>query len=173
MPAQSGLEVSLSRVDSQAFARGSTDCQGGNVNCPQLLAQASTDETGLFQIAHPSVAHLETDCGLMVQVGTGDARSRALVLTRSNNNIDAATEAVVRVMLLTINRTCAQFCEDISLDELKKISDEVRNVAYSASGSDVAQVNDSAYQLVLADLGRNGRVKLAINAALPAACQLQ
>jgi hypothetical protein len=172
MPVQSGVDVSLSRVDGAAFARGTTDCQGGNVNCPQLLAQASTDDTGLFQIADPAVAHLENDCRLMVQVGSGDTLTRAFVLTRSNNNIDPATEAVVRVMLLAVNQTCAQFCDDISVDELKNISDEVRTVAYSAFGTDVAQINQSAYDLVLADLARNGRVKLAINAALPAACQL-
>jgi hypothetical protein len=173
MPVESGVPVALSRVDGTAFARGTTDCQGGDVNCPQLLAQADTDETGLFQIAHPAVAHLENDCRLMVQVGSGDTLTRAFVLTRSNNNIDAATEAVVRVMLFAVNQTCAQFCDDISVDELKKISDEVRNVAFSAFGTDVQQINDSAYALVQADLARNGRVKLAINAALPATCQLE
>jgi hypothetical protein len=173
MPVQSGVSVSLSRVDAQAFARGTTDCTGGNVNCPQLLAEGSTDDTGLFQIAHPSIAHLEDDCRLIVQVGSGDTLTRAFVLTRSNNNIDAATEATVRLMLLVVNHTCTQFCSDVTVAELKQISEEVRAAATNANGSDVAQINQSAYDLVLANVGRNGRVKVAVNAALPAECQFQ
>ena len=78
----------------------------------------------------------------------------------------------MRLILNTVHGSRCQLC-DFSAAELLKISAEVRNVTATASGTNVSEVNQSASDLVAKDLARNGRVKRAIDAALPAGCQLE
>jgi hypothetical protein len=76
-------------------------------------------------------------------------------------NIDAVSEAVVRVVLERITEAPpVQLC-DFTNAGLANIAAAARNAACSASGSTVAEFNDSAFERVRV----NRKVKEAIDAA--------
>ena len=149
-PIHSSEVVSLSRVLNEDAVHGSTE------NSVPLVPDARTDSEGFFQITHPALANLEEDCRLMVQVGAADPLNpsnslltRAFVLYHgpAANDIDAVSEAVVRVVLDALQNSCTQLC-DFSVKTLRDLSDAAFNAAYTATGSSVAELNDNVYQLV-------------------------
>jgi len=143
MPSQTVVDVSLSALDALDAAHGST------ANA-RLLNQAPTDDSGNFEIIDDQYLTLLTDQShLMVQVGTpGDTLTRSFVLRHSTNNIDAVTEAVVRVVLVRLTQAPVAQLDSFSIADLTAIDAAARTAATNASGSTVSEFNQSAYDLV-------------------------
>jgi len=163
MPAGGTLNVALWQIDQ-------IDAKDGKIDNPRTVNQARTDDDGLYQIVDPAAEHLDT-CRLMVVVGHEDSLTRAFAIEHTTN-IDAVSEAVVRVVLERITQSPPVGLCDFNNDGLANILDEARDAACSAKGSTVAEINDSAYQRVKVNCG----VLQAINDAtgvpipLPARC---
>jgi hypothetical protein len=162
-PAGGTLNVALWQIDM-------IDAKDGKIDNPRTVSQARTDGDGLYQIVDPAAEHLDT-CRFMVVVGHEDSLTRAFAIEHTTN-IDAVSEAVVRVVLDRLTQSPpAQLCA-FTNDGLANILDEARTAACSAKGSTVAEINDSAYQRVKVNCG----VLQAINDAtgipipLPARC---
>src|SRR5579862_3319553 len=108
-------------------------------------ATAVTDASGAFAIALPGQTSADT-CRFIVEVGDGSTLTRAFVTsTITTNSIDYATEAEVRLLLNNVaqgdnlcNYTSAEL--DGSLGRIRALPGEV-------SGSNAAEVNDSAYEI--------------------------
>jgi hypothetical protein len=163
LPAGGTLNVALWQIDT-------IDTKDGEIDNPRTLNQVRTDSDGLYQIVDSAAEHLET-CRLMVVVGHEESLTRAFAIEHTTN-IDAVSEAVVRVVLDRLTQSPpAQLCAFTNAG-LANILDEARTAACSAKGSTVAEMNDSAYQRVKVNCG----VLQAINDAtgipipLPARC---
>jgi hypothetical protein len=163
MPAAGTLNVALWQVDT-------VDAKDGKIDNPRTVNQARTDGDGLYQIVDPAAEHLET-CRLMVVVGHEESLTRAFAIEHTTN-IDAVSEAVVRVVLERLTQSPpVQLCA-FSNAGLANILDKARAAACPAKGSTVTEINDSAYQHVKVNCG----VVQAINDAtgvpvpLPARC---
>jgi hypothetical protein len=163
MPAGGTLPVALWQVDL-------LDAKDGKIDNPRLLNEARTDDEGLYEIVDPAAEHLDT-CRLMVAVGSNDILTRAFVIEHTNN-LDAVSEAVVRVVLARLTQSPpVQLC-DFTNAGLANILDKANDAACSAKGNTVAAINQSAYDHVRVNCG----VLQAINGAtgvpvpLPAKC---
>lgn len=163
MPAGGTLNVALWQVDL-------LDAKDGRIDNPRLINQARTDDAGLFEIVDPAAENLDT-CRLMVVVGSNDILTRAFVIEHTNN-LDAVSEAVVRVVLARLTQSPpVQLC-DFTNAGLANILDKATNAACSAKGDTVAEINQSAYDHVRV----NCSVLQAINdatgvpVALPSHC---
>jgi len=142
MPSQTVVDVSLVMLKALDAAHGST------AN-PLLLNHAPTDENGNFEILDPSLTLLTDQSHLMVQVGTPeDTLTRSFVIRHSTNNIDAVTEAVVRVVLVRLTQAPVAQLDSFSIADLTAIDAAARTAATNASGSTVSEFNQSAYDLV-------------------------
>lgn len=163
MPAGGTLNVALWQVDY-------IDAKDGKIDNPRLLNEARTDGDGLYEIVDSATEHLDT-CRLMVVVGSDDSLTRAFAIEHTTN-IDAVSEAVVRVVLDRLTQSPpVQLC-DFTNAALANILDKARDAACSAKGDTVASINKSAYDHVKVNCG----VLTAINdatgvpIALPSNC---
>jgi len=163
MPAIGDLNVVLWLVDS-------IDAKDGVINNPRLLNQAHTDGEGLYEIVDSAAQDLNV-CRLMVAVGGNDSLTRAFAIDHTTN-INAVSEAVVRVVLDRLTQSPpVQLC-DFTNAALTNISNETSNAACSAKGDTVADINESAYNHAKVNCG----VLQAINDAtgvpvpLPSKC---
>jgi len=156
-PAQGTLRVALLQVSVQ-------DAADGSIDSPLLINQADTDGDGNYTIAASQADQLDTICRLMVSVGSGDSMTRAFVTAKSNMNIDAVSEAVVRVILDRLVRAPAVTLCDFNIDALTKISVAVDAATTVASGDTVAAINDNAFALACTSAA-SARVKNAVDAA--------
>ena len=144
MPAGGTLQVALWQVDL-------LDAKDGSIDNPRLLNEARTDENGLFEIVDPAAEHIET-CRLMVVVGSNDSLTRAFVIEHTNN-LDAVSEAVVRIVLARLTQSPpVQLC-DFTNAGLANILDKASAAACSAKGNTVAEINQSAYDHVRVNCG--------------------
>lgn len=151
-PEEGTLNVVLWLVDS-------LDAKDGHIDNPFLLMQNRTNGEGLYEILLPGTTQVG-GCGLMVAVGSGDSLTRAFAVSHSTN-LDAVSEAVVRVVLDRLTKAPpVQLC-DFSAEGLSNILEKAKNAACSARGSTIAEVNDAAYQRVRV----NAAVKQAIDDA--------
>ena len=141
MPAGGTLNVALWLVDS-------IDAKDGKIDASEvrLINQAHTDGDGLYEIVDAAAENLDV-CRLMVVVGSNDSETRAFAIEHTTN-IDAVSEAVVRVVLDRITQSPpVQLC-DFTNAGLANITEKARNAACSAKGDTVAEINESAYQHV-------------------------
>lgn len=139
LPAGGVLNVALWQVDL-------LDAKDGQIDNPRLLNQARTDTDGVYQIIDDAAEHLDT-CRLMVVVGRDEILTRAFAIEHTTN-IDAVGEAVVRAVLNRLTQSPpVQLC-DFTNPGLANISDKARAAACSATGSTVAEINESVYQRV-------------------------
>lgn len=138
-----GVQVILSRVDQ-------VDAADGEIDNPGFVAQTFVDgDTGLYTIINKAVASV-TECGLMVSAGGGAQLTRAFVFQRTTN-IDAVSEAVVRVILDRLTAAPAvQLCAFQSA-ALANIYSAAQQAACTATGDDVFQLNENVYAKVLND----------------------
>jgi hypothetical protein len=144
MPVGGTLNVALWHVNL-------LDAKDGKIDNPRLLNQARTDDEGLFEIVDPATEHLDT-CRLMVVVGSNDMLTRAFAIEHTNN-IDAVSEAVVRVVLARLTQSPpVQLC-DFTNAGLANILDKASDAACSAKGDTVAEINQSAYDHVRVNCG--------------------
>jgi hypothetical protein len=144
MPAGGVLNVALWRINF-------IDAKDGQIDNPLLVNQARTDGDGLYQIIDPAAEQLDT-CRLMVVVGSNDSMTRAFAITHTTN-IDAVSEAVVRMVLNRLTQSPpVQLC-DFNNDALANITDKARAAACSAKGDTVAAINQSAYDHVKVNCG--------------------
>ena len=163
MPAAGDLNVVLWLVDY-------VDAKDGVIDNPRLLNQAHTDGEGLYEIVDSAAQNLNT-CRLMVAVGSNDSLTRAFAIDHTTN-INAVSEAVVRVVLDRLTQSPpVQLC-DFTNAALSNISDKTSAAACSAKGDTVADLNESAYNHAKVNCG----VLQAINDAtgvpvpLPSKC---
>lgn len=139
LPAGGTLNVALWLVDS-------VDAKDGVINASEvrLINQAHTDGDGLYEIVDAAAENLNV-CRLMVVVGSSDSQTRAFAIEHTTN-IDAVSEAVVRVVLDRITQSPpVQLC-DFTNAGLANITEKARNAACPAKGNSVAEINESAYQ---------------------------
>jgi hypothetical protein len=148
-PIPEDFPVTLSRIDAIDAADGHIGDTGGHT--PQLIAQALTDPDGRYYIVDPAVGNVE-QCRLMVAVGGGRQLTRAFVISNITN-IDAASEAVVRVVLDRLTKApSVQLC-DFTVSGLQNISIAVGKADFNASGADVEQINYDAFVRALVNPG--------------------
>jgi hypothetical protein len=137
MPAVGELNVALWYVDS-------IDAKDGEIDNPRLINQARTDGEGLYEIVDAAAQDLNA-CRLMVVVGGNETLTRAFAIDHTTN-IDAVSEAVVRVVLERLTQSPpVQLC-DFTNAGLANITQKTQNAACSAKGDTVAELNESAYQ---------------------------
>ena len=152
LPAGGTLNVALWHVDS-------IDAKDGKIDNPRLINQARTDDQGLYEIVDPAAEHID-ECRLMVVVGSNDILTRAFVIEQTNN-LDAVSEAVVRVVLARLTQSPpVQLC-DFTNAGLNNILKQANDAACSAKGDTVAEINQSVYDHVRVNCG----VAQAINDA--------
>jgi hypothetical protein len=144
-----GVEVTLSRVDPIDAADGNIGDTAGHT--PVFMAQGYTDFEGHYEITDPGADDVDA-CRLMVAVGTvgNGTLTRAFVITAGRADIDATSEAVVRVVLDRLTKAPAvQLC-DFSLSGLQNIYDAVARATATASGENISQINQNAFEKALA-----------------------
>lgn len=151
-PAEGVINVALSRVDY-------VDAADGRIDTAHLLSQVRTEGDGIYKIVDPVAKNVD-DCRLMVAVGGGRSLTRAFVFSHTTN-IDAVSEAVVRVVLDRLTKAPpVQLCNFTS-DGLMQIADQAWIAAFTTTGDTVAEINQNAFERVAAFRG----VKQAIDAA--------
>jgi len=151
-PARGILQVALWLVDL-------IDARDGEIDNPRLVNQARTDGDGIYRIVDPIADNLDT-CRLMVVVGRDESLTRAFVIEHTTN-IDAVSEAVVRVVLERVTKyPPVQLC-DFTNAGLRNIRNRAKEAACTAKGANVFRINESAYQRVRA----SQRVQQAIDDA--------
>ena len=135
-PVGAGLPVSLVLLDSLDFSDGQIDSP------KPLITAALTDDTGRYEIIDPAVEDVNI-CRKMLSVGGGDALTRALVFSHETQ-IDATSEALVRVLLEHVASSTAQLC-DYNANDLTKLLAKLTDVTLNATGTTVAEINNDAY----------------------------
>ncbi len=137
LPVGPGQPVSLSQVDI-------VDAGDGVIDHDQpLIPLTFTNFEGRYSIIAPEAEDV-TSCRKMVSVGSGTALTRSFVYRKSPVDIDATSEAMVRVILDNVAQTRHQLC-NFSSDELIQIYDKVFVAASTARGDNVADLNQAAY----------------------------
>jgi len=136
-----------------------TDAKDGQINNPKLLKDSRTAGDGIYQIVDYAARDIE-QCRLMVAVGVNETLTRAFVASHSTN-IDAVSEAVVRIVLHRLTQAPpVQLC-DFSNADLTSILDAAAEAAFPARGDSVATINLAACERA----ARNRDVRLAVEAA--------
>lgn len=154
-PVGSGVTVSLVQLDWVDFADGQIDSP------LPLDLDTVTEADGRYRIVDPEARDV-LGCRKLLIAGSGATTMRALVYGREVN-IDAASEALVRVLLDFVANSTAQLC-DFSASELQRLQQKVNDVTYTASGNSVAEINAAAYELAR----RNRSLQQALAAAVTA-----
>jgi hypothetical protein len=176
----SGVPVTLERVDH-------VDAADGSIDSPHNLAGSlPTDGSGTYTIDATQAAPTLDGCGFMLFVGGRNQRTltRAFVLAplpaatppEGAATADAATEPVVyvvdvdvvseTVVGVVLNRLTKAppvgLCDfPLGSPGLQAITDAVSNAVYTATGSDVEEINQTALAMALNNRG----VQAAVNAA--------
>jgi hypothetical protein len=148
-PIDSDETVTLVQLDS-------TEAEHGQTDTAAFKADTRTMAGGQFEIRHALAETPEEVCRLMLVVRSGEEQTRAFVLSRSVNppgtsdNLDAVSEALVRIVLQRLTQPPAvQLC-DFDAKGLSNIYNAAWEAAYSVSGTSVAQINDKAFAAVAA-----------------------
>jgi hypothetical protein len=161
-----GVQVTLSRVDHADAADGVIGDNPGNA--PLILGQSlNSDEEGNYTINKTKQVLSVDGCGFMVAVG--DLRhatlTRAFVLAASPaaTDIDVVSETVVRVILDRLTKAPpVQLCEfALGSPGLQAVTDAVSNAVFTATGSTVEEINQSAFEKAMA----NADVQAAVDEA--------
>jgi hypothetical protein len=140
LPVGAGALVSLTEVRE-------IDAADGRIDSPVLIEQGLTNVDGKYRILNQVADNVDV-CRLMVAVGGGELLMRAFV-TSTVTDIDVASETTVRVVLNRLAEAPpAQLCE-FSTDDLARMQDIVANATFSATGSDVFEINRNAYNLAV------------------------
>ena len=165
LPITTEENVSLSKLDPAEAAHGSTDQA-------LLLANGSTDPAdGSYFISNDQltgrcVVQAGNGERCIVQVGSGDMLTRAFVFSCKTASgvsyscttapgvswtadIDAVSEAVVRLVLDYLMRTSTQL-GDFSNADLENIDCIARALANDISGTNVADINEKVYNRLAA-----------------------
>lgn len=151
-PVGRGVPVSLAQLDWVDFA-------DGRIDSPLPLdLDTVTEADGRYRIVDPEARDV-LGCRKLLTAGSGTTTMRALVYGREVN-IDAASEALVRVLLDFVANSTAQLC-DFSASELQRLQQKVNDVTYTARGNSVAEINAAAYELAR----RNRSLQQALAAA--------
>lgn len=164
-PVASEQEVSLSSVSNADAAHA----VNGYIQSSTLIGVARNDLVGRFKIVMDPPLDINAS-HLMVAVG---AASPEPLLTRGfvfqqNTDLDAVSEALVRLVLKRLTQAPAIQLSDFTNDQLAQIYAEVEQASRRA-GADgtpidtVAQINNEAYRLAANDNG----VQAAIAAVQP------
>lgn len=142
-PVGSGVPVSFVKASADDALNGELD-EGPMYASLLLLNPAFTKSDGRYTFIHEVARDVE-DCGKMVEVGsrTSETLTRAFVFSH-DVDIDANSEAVVRLVLDRITNSTAGLC-DFDTDTLTLLSRAVREVTQFATGDNVATVNADAY----------------------------
>lgn len=153
-PVAAGLPVSLSLLDSVDFA-------DGRIDSPiPLFTAALTNAEGRYTIISRDAEDTSV-CRKMLAAGGGDSLTRALVFSHEID-VNATSEALVRVLLDYVGGSQAQLC-DFSVSELTDLLGLVRAATFPASGDTAAEINERAYQLAVT----NRRVQEALRNFAP------
>ena len=148
--------VSLSRVNPTVAAHGCPPIGVSPCVDPIPGGDGRTDpHTGTYRISNSALADTNGD-RLLILVGGGDLLSRAFVFSCTTQpvvsctaNVDAWSEAVVRLVFDHLARTTAQL-SDFSNENLGKIDYVARVLAGNVSGASVAEMNDNVYNWLAA-----------------------
>jgi hypothetical protein len=136
-PVASGLPVSLALLDA-------IDVADGYIDSPKpLVTAALTNDEGRFTIIAAAAEDVIT-CRKMVFAGGGDALTRAFVYSHEVQ-IDAASEALVRVLLDHLAASLSHLC-NYNTGELTQLQQTVNDATFSAHGDTAAAINEDAYQ---------------------------
>lgn len=140
-PVGIGVEVNLSEVTEQ-------DAADGSIDSPMPIADfAHTNADGVYEILNRAGEQIER-CRMLLSVGSAGTGDLSRALVHSNQvNIDAASEAVVRLVLRRIHQTDLQLC-DFSEEGLRAIVAAAETAASQATGSNVQAANDYAFERV-------------------------
>jgi hypothetical protein len=153
-PVGAGLPVSLSLLDSVDFA-------DGRIDSPiPLFTAAITNAAGRYTIISPDAEDTAV-CRKMLAAGGGNSLTRALVFSHEVD-INATSEALVRVLLDYVGGSQAQLC-DFSVGELTDLLGLVRSATAPAKGGSAPEINEHAYQLA----ANNRRVQDALRNFAP------
>ncbi len=157
----SGVRVTLERVDH-------ADAADGVIDNPVPLAQSSdTDESGGYTINANSTVPAIEGCGYMAYVGGADQQTltRAFILTSAaaDTEVDVVSETVVRVVLDRLTKAPpVQLCDfPLGSPGLQGITDAVATAVFTATGTNVEEMNQSGFEKAMANQG----VKQAIDQA--------
>lgn len=151
-PIGGGAVVSLIRVTQ-------VDAADGKIESAVLLGQALTNLDGAYEITGNSSSQVG-ECGLMSAVGGGELLMRAFALTPVTD-IDVCSETTVRIVLWRLTQAPpAQLC-DFDSRELRILQTVVCDATFTATGSDVPELNFNAFQLALGDACVNDAIQKA------------
>jgi hypothetical protein len=164
----SGVRVSLSRVDQADAADGvigGDSPHGSGVGVP-LAQSLDTDASGNYTIYRSSAADSVDGCGFMLSVGNVNqfTLTRAFVLAEGpGTDVDVVSETVVRVVLNRLTKAPpVQLCEfPLGSPGLQAITDAVSDAVFTATGSNVEEINQAGFEKAMA----NANVRAAIDAA--------
>ena len=137
------------------------DAADGRIDFYDPIVQTvPTDADGRYRVIHTFVETLESCTTinqnrfvgrLLVSVSIGDPNhqgdTRALVVS-TQTDVDASTEAVVRLVLRRIfeQEPPVGLC-DLSIEGLRNMVSEAQDAAYTAQGDTVGEINADAYRL--------------------------
>lgn len=148
-PVGEGHKVVLSRA-----LQG--DAADGAIDGPETLSETYTNPFGQYEIVSFDARRIGL-CRLMVSVGGDGQRTRAFVLGQTTD-VDASSEALVRVILERLTQAPPlQLCQ-LSVEELKYVRTEVERATVVANGDTVEEINDSAFEAAR----RSGCVRQAL-----------
>ena len=166
------VRVSLSRVDHADAADGVIGDNSGSAPVPVSIP-SDTNSNGQYTIYKTTTARTVDGCGFMLAVG--DPRlhtlTRAFVAdvpptdpaVAAEVDIDVVSETVVRVVLDRLTKAQAvDLCEfQLGSPGLQGITDAVANAVYTATGTNIEELNQSAFEKAIV----NPFVKAAVYAA--------
>ncbi len=146
--------VTVSRLNEVNVAHGNTD---GAL----LLGGDFTDDEGFYAIVDPDVREVEEKCRLLASAGGGPDTTRSFVWQHTID-IDLVSETVVRLILQRLTMApVVQLCQFFTADALQCITREVERATPAATGTTVAEYNESGFRRAAA----SGCVRKAIAAA--------
>jgi hypothetical protein len=148
-PVATEQNVALSKLDADKAAHGHPEA--GQV----LLANGSTDPAnGTYFISANELANFQSS-EVIVQAGSGRALTRAFILSCTtgatvscvNADIDAVSEALVRLVMDRLTEAPPVLLSDFSRDGLQQMYDYARDALSNppVSGASVSEINDNAY----------------------------
>jgi len=155
-PIQSIEHLALYFVQAADAAHGDTNTSRVTKNDVLSLPD------GKYQVVNNALTDIEGSCRLMLQVSSGSLATRGFVLRHDNNDIDAASEVTVRLILKEIHDTSAQLC-DFSVQELQTITDLVRSQDQPlAEGATLPDLYENLFDIAVGD----SRVQKALSDAI-------
>lgn len=155
LPVGAEHPVSLFRLYSEV------DVDHGNTAGALLVGGDFTNSEGRYEIVDPDAREVALTCRHLVTAGGGPDLTRSFVW-RHTTDIDVVSETVVRLILQRISfAPLVHLCDFFSESALSCITVEVERATPAATGTTVAEYNDSAFSRAAA----SGCVRKAIAAA--------